>query len=268
MLNRLRCLRDDRGDWRRRRTPEPDQLLASGAACSHPLARRLQHRALARDLALSAIALVAGSVLLVALGPLILAVIVLNHLARLSVAREVRLVSAICPACAYSLTSSTPHDDGCTVCPECGGAWRLPLQWHQRPPVLWYTPIRDDRGAWHRPYVLYTEKDNRGDWPLWLPTAIIAPWLILPWVIVACVLLGLNWLAIALGVLGLPATPAILLASGGLRRRRRAARLTRCAICDHPLDNVPPESDGCTVCPACTCAWRMPQRPAQSEPAC
>lgn len=30
-----------------------------------------------------------------------------------------------CPACQYSIASLEPSSDGCTVCPECGGAWRL-----------------------------------------------------------------------------------------------------------------------------------------------
>lgn len=31
-----------------------------------------------------------------------------------------------CPACMYSLTGHDAEPDGCTVCPECGGAWKLP----------------------------------------------------------------------------------------------------------------------------------------------
>jgi hypothetical protein len=31
----------------------------------------------------------------------------------------------ICGACRYPLTN-TPDPDGCTVCPECGAAWKLP----------------------------------------------------------------------------------------------------------------------------------------------
>lgn len=31
-----------------------------------------------------------------------------------------------CPACQYQLADFGPEEDGCTVCPECGGAWRLP----------------------------------------------------------------------------------------------------------------------------------------------
>lgn len=30
-----------------------------------------------------------------------------------------------CPSCAYRIDGVTPEGDGCTVCPECGGAWRL-----------------------------------------------------------------------------------------------------------------------------------------------
>jgi hypothetical protein len=31
-----------------------------------------------------------------------------------------------CASCGYDLRSLTPAPDGCTVCPECGAAWRLP----------------------------------------------------------------------------------------------------------------------------------------------
>ncbi|MCA9306278.1 MAG: zinc ribbon domain-containing protein [Phycisphaerales bacterium] len=30
-----------------------------------------------------------------------------------------------CASCGYSLAELTMEDDGCTVCPECGAAWRL-----------------------------------------------------------------------------------------------------------------------------------------------
>ncbi|MFO0861538.1 MAG: hypothetical protein U0570_13370 [Phycisphaerales bacterium] len=30
-----------------------------------------------------------------------------------------------CPSCRYGLASIEPEADGCTVCPECGGAWEL-----------------------------------------------------------------------------------------------------------------------------------------------
>jgi hypothetical protein len=31
-----------------------------------------------------------------------------------------------CASCGYSLANLAPADDGCTLCPECGSAWRIP----------------------------------------------------------------------------------------------------------------------------------------------
>lgn len=31
----------------------------------------------------------------------------------------------LCPGCRYDLYSVAIADDGCTICPECGGAWRV-----------------------------------------------------------------------------------------------------------------------------------------------
>lgn len=33
--------------------------------------------------------------------------------------------AGLCPACAYRIDDCQPEADGCTVCPECGGAWRV-----------------------------------------------------------------------------------------------------------------------------------------------
>ena len=35
--------------------------------------------------------------------------------------------AGLCPACAYRIDDCQPEADGCTVCPECGAAWRMPL---------------------------------------------------------------------------------------------------------------------------------------------
>lgn len=37
-------------------------------------------------------------------------------------AREARL----CPCCGYNLAGCPRDDDGCTPCPECGAAWKVP----------------------------------------------------------------------------------------------------------------------------------------------
>jgi hypothetical protein len=43
-----------------------------------------------------------------------------------TVFRDAMLRSGRCPACAYSLEGADPDPaDGCTVCAECGAAWRL-----------------------------------------------------------------------------------------------------------------------------------------------
>ncbi|MBY0112662.1 MAG: hypothetical protein K2Y21_07565 [Phycisphaerales bacterium] len=39
-------------------------------------------------------------------------------------AREM-LRKCLCPHCRFSLVGISPDPDGCTVCPECGAAWRL-----------------------------------------------------------------------------------------------------------------------------------------------
>jgi len=40
-------------------------------------------------------------------------------------ARRSLIRATACPSCGYSLRDVTPEADGCTVCPECGAAWRL-----------------------------------------------------------------------------------------------------------------------------------------------
>jgi hypothetical protein len=37
-----------------------------------------------------------------------------------------RMNQGRCKACAFSLAGLNPEPDGCTLCPECGAAWRLP----------------------------------------------------------------------------------------------------------------------------------------------
>lgn len=44
----------------------------------------------------------------------------------LALGDRLRLGIGVCPVCAYELTDLRPAEDGCVVCPECGGAWRAP----------------------------------------------------------------------------------------------------------------------------------------------
>lgn len=34
--------------------------------------------------------------------------------------------AGLCASCGYRINSLQPDSDGCTVCPECGAAWRMP----------------------------------------------------------------------------------------------------------------------------------------------
>jgi hypothetical protein len=38
---------------------------------------------------------------------------------------RVRALPPVCLACLYDLSGLPPEPDGCTVCPECGAAWKL-----------------------------------------------------------------------------------------------------------------------------------------------
>jgi len=40
--------------------------------------------------------------------------------------KQAHLTARRCPACSYGLEGIEPSPDRCTVCPECGAAWRLP----------------------------------------------------------------------------------------------------------------------------------------------
>lgn len=33
--------------------------------------------------------------------------------------------AGLCPSCAYKIDELVPEPDGCTVCPECGAAWKV-----------------------------------------------------------------------------------------------------------------------------------------------
>lgn len=39
-----------------------------------------------------------------------------------------------CPSCGYTLSGVPKQEDGCVVCPECGGAWRAPRLTSPHPP--------------------------------------------------------------------------------------------------------------------------------------
>ena len=40
-------------------------------------------------------------------------------------AKSAMLRAGLCPGCGYQIHDVHPEEDGCSVCPECGGAWRV-----------------------------------------------------------------------------------------------------------------------------------------------
>jgi hypothetical protein len=57
--------------------------------------------------------------------PLYLVTWVAAQLIHVPVAIRICVKNGICSACGYSIKGLEPQDDGCTVCPECGAAWRF-----------------------------------------------------------------------------------------------------------------------------------------------
>ncbi|MEM1422934.1 MAG: hypothetical protein AAGH64_02915 [Planctomycetota bacterium] len=56
----------------------------------------------------------------------IVIVLTLIYRYQISAATQVYRMTNRCAACTYDLTATPPDVDGCTQCPECGAAWRLP----------------------------------------------------------------------------------------------------------------------------------------------
>lgn len=70
-----------------------------------------------------------GFVLAVVLMPVGLAMLVLfGFTARpyIETSYDAMLAIGRCINCGYDISGMSPDPDGCTVCPECGAAWRLP----------------------------------------------------------------------------------------------------------------------------------------------
>lgn len=54
---------------------------------------------------------------------------------------EALLREGLCPSCGYEIKTVPPQADGCSVCPECGAAWRLALPGQPTDP--------EARSPWH-----------------------------------------------------------------------------------------------------------------------
>lgn len=86
---------------------------------------------------------------------LLIGLLVLNRIwVRSGTTRRCRRVAAqlagagICPTCAYSIAELQEEHDGCTVCPECGGAWKYANTGDGLPTPFLHAAMR--RRVWRR----------------------------------------------------------------------------------------------------------------------
>lgn len=194
------------------------------------------------------------------------------------------LIRDTCPGCDYPLAAAVPEPDGCSLCPECGAAWNLPL-WKrdfQEPDLnglakaaeqLYATKlvITDARG-WNAPFLerrdrFTTLEKVRERAPLWrFRTG--APLLVL--LSAGSVILFAIWawqqdmffIAIVFALLVLLVT-AILLRETITHATRKAAAawardfiaLSVCPRCESSLREQPAR-DGTKICENCRHAWK------------
>ncbi len=84
----------------------------------------------------------------------------------------------LCPSCAYGLADLSPEADGCTVCPECGGAWRRGVRTAAGPGIP--GSMTKQRRGWrrHMPCVLTRDdrRETHASVRLTLESLLALPW--------------------------------------------------------------------------------------------
>lgn len=185
-----------------------------------------------------------------------------------AIVKEWVITEGLCPVCTYELYEREVEADGCVSCLKCRSRWRPPEdRWASRPPPE--LAERDDRGR----------RLRAGGWSpagkdRWFGRAAN---------VTAC----LGLIAFGVGALALPGVEfglwpdrlprgdfwlfgwlggmiLIFVSSLFVRRwgRRRTAFFDkRCYSCGFDMGELSVEDDGCTVCPECGAAWRLPEPP-------
>lgn len=212
-----------------------------------------------------------------------------GHHGRRTVGERRRIFHALitqgqCPACEFPIDSISPGCDGCTRCPECGGAWRL--DW-------WDGFLRTDRDGslahlpkrQRRRCCLFDAREQivllLADEPEQTRRAAIgacrARFVFKDWFVLLVLLLILSVAVLAIATIRASGNPllfvvlidtlmigllawAIALAVRAIRDRK-AARYAcdqidqrRCPSCATALDELHP-IDSMLVCPRCAHAW-------------
>jgi hypothetical protein len=209
------------------------------------------------------------------------------------------LTEECCPHCGYDLAGVTPGADGCTICPECSAAWRMPLA--DATPTHRTTsrarrPVTDHRARPVSLYGLWQDRPRRDageavPFPIQkriqttfkrrldlidgvslitavvLPLAIILPLKYTIWI-------GVRKLTVDLIFCGtlIVVSLSVLVVRRWLIHHRRGPAIVcaflaedRCPACGHDLRGTGPDGDGLRTCTECGAAWRLQSKPTSAE---
>ena len=186
-----------------------------------------------------------------------------------------------CPACGFSLLELVPEPDGCSVCPECSGAWNRSW-WADFIPAASLGDLANKPDNKREKRCLNDARTAEFEVAAWLPrkqrkaffrmskTKISAPARIKLAAVLIFVIITTGipfalthstyapWTigtAIVLFAIGF----AIFRTTFGVCQRQQFVRdqidLRRCAQCDHELIDTPHPIDGALCCPQCRHAW-------------
>jgi hypothetical protein len=163
--------------------------------------------------------------------------------ALLEVASSVKL--GRCGGCHYSLKNVPPEPDGCTCCPECGGAWRLVAWTHDFPDLNVPDPpdgIYRQRTGWT------TVADARRTR---VPLLAHKPQSEVRTLVKERSRMMGNAVARSIFRSTTRQRAAKLIA-------REMVRAGACPCCESPLNTETPTRDGALVCRTCGTAWTKP----------
>ncbi len=186
-----------------------------------------------------------------------------------------------CPACGFSLAELIPEPDGCSVCPECSGAWNR-LWWADFIPAASLGELANKPDKKREKRCLNDARTAEFEVAAWLPrkerrayfrlsktkisaSARIKLSAVLIFLIITTgIPLALIHSTYAPWTIG---TAIVLFAIGfaifntiyGVCQRQQFVRdqidLGRCAQCNHELNDTPHPIDGALCCPQCRHAW-------------
>lgn len=204
--------------------------------------------------------------------------------------RRRRYLPRLCPQCHYELAGMPVEPDGCTVCPECGGAWML---WPMHNGTDLMDEVLDDRGQavylrrppdtvpnymmkLRRRWFLWVEKRDR--WSRFATTGYLRLFALLGFTSCAGFAVYhavLRWEEMAERVPGQLNAPILLVISAVIFSVLglligvfpslivRGLELVRpsvggmCVGCMNDCTGCIAEPDGCVICPRCDAAWKF-----------